>query len=255
MKQTPSPILENYSATIESSQVWISEENGKPVGLIVLIPEGNVMLLGNIAVHPEAQNRGIGSTLLTFAELQAIKQEMTALRLYTNEAMTENIAYYSRRGFSETHRAVHEGRSRVFFHKQLPTGTGALVWRFYNELWNRWDDSAVDDILADEFAFRGTLGVETRTPDGWRSYRDMIRHGSSDFHNKLIELVVDEPRAAARLLYSGHHDGTLADMPATGKKFEYAGAAFFTARENKLASAWVLGDLSSLRRQLDSQEH
>ena len=32
--------------------------------------------------------------------------------------------------------------------------------------------------------------------------------------------------------------------------FEYAGAAFFTARNGRLASAWVLGDLDGLRREL-----
>ena len=62
--------------------------------------------------------------------------------------------------------------------------------------------------------------------------------------------MVDGDRAAARLLYSGTHTGTLLGMPATGRRFEYAGAAFFTASDGLLTSAWVLGDLDALRRQL-----
>ena len=125
-----------------------------------------------------------------------------------------------------------------------------LIERFYDDLWNRWDDAAVDDVLSDGFSFRGSLGNETRGRDEWRRYRDLIRAGSSDFHNDVQELVVDGDRAAARLLYSGTHVGAFAGLPATGRRFTYAGAAFFTAADGRLASAWVLGDLAGVRAQL-----
>lgn len=133
-------------------------------------------------------------------------------------------------------------------------GTEALVRRFYDDLWNRWDDTAVEEVLAGDFTFRGSLGTQTRGRDGWRAYRDTIRRGSPDFHNEIIELVTDGQHAAARLSYTGHHAGPLAGLAATGRRFEYAGAAFFTAREGRLASAWVLGDLDGLRRQLRLSE-
>lgn len=36
--------------------------------------------------------------------------------------------------------------------------TALVVW-FYEQLWNRWDDSAVDHTLAAEFTFRGAPAV------------------------------------------------------------------------------------------------
>jgi steroid delta-isomerase-like uncharacterized protein len=129
--------------------------------------------------------------------------------------------------------------------------TAALVERFYVDLWNQWEDRAVDEVLADDFRFRGSLGEETVGRNGWRRYRDAVRAGASDFHNELQTLVVDGSHAAARLLYTGTHDGTFAGVPATGRRFSYAGAAFFTARDGLLVDAWVLGDLASLRGQLE----
>ena len=126
----------------------------------------------------------------------------------------------------------------------------ALVDAFYTDLWNRWDDTMVDAVLAADFSFRGSLGNETRGRDGWRQYRDLVRAGSSDFHNEVQDLVVDRDRAAARLLYTGTHDGSLAGLAATGRRFGYAGTAFFTVRDGRLADAWVLGDLAGLRAQL-----
>jgi steroid delta-isomerase-like uncharacterized protein len=125
-----------------------------------------------------------------------------------------------------------------------------LVRRFYEDLWNRWDDDAVDDLLAEDFTFRGSLGTETTGRDEWRAYRDAIREGSPDFHNELVTLVTQDDGAAARLRYTGTHTGPLAGMQATGRRFSYAGAAFFSGRQGRLTSAWVLGDLAALREQL-----
>jgi predicted ester cyclase len=125
-----------------------------------------------------------------------------------------------------------------------------LVHRFYADAWNRWDDVVVSELLDTDFRFRGSLGDEVRGLEGWRSYRDHVRAAVPDFHNEVLDLVVSEERAAARLRYTGHHHGVLLGVQGSGGLIDYAGAAFFTASHGKLSSAWVLGDLDSLRRQL-----
>ena len=129
--------------------------------------------------------------------------------------------------------------------------TEALVRSFYDDLWNRWDDALVPAVLSPTFEFRGSLGTVSIGRDGWLDYRQVVRSGSADFHNQLVTLVCEGDRAAARLIFSGTHTGPLLGLPATGRRFEYAGAAFFTAADGLLSSAWVLGDLEGLRRQLE----
>ena len=41
------------------------------------------------------------------------------VRLFTNARMTENLAYYPRQGYVETHRDEVNGFHRVFFAKHL----------------------------------------------------------------------------------------------------------------------------------------
>lgn len=137
-----------------------------------------------------------------------------------------------------------------FHDGQVATSITRLVERFYDELWNRWNDAAVDDTLSPAFAFRGSLGRETAGRQGWRAYRDLVRAGSADFHNEIVELVCEGSQAAARLRYTGTHTGLVLGLPATHRRFEYAGAAFFTADQRWLTTAWVLGDLDGLRAQL-----
>jgi predicted ester cyclase len=130
------------------------------------------------------------------------------------------------------------------------TDVSALVHRFYDDLWNAWDDDAVPAVLHPDLRFRGSLGQETVGLDDWRAYRDGVRRGSSDFHNEVVDLVAGGDRAAARLAWSGTHDGPLLGIEGTGRRFSYDGAAFFTARDDLLTEVWVLGDLEGLRRQL-----
>jgi GNAT superfamily N-acetyltransferase len=109
----------DYTAAARGGQAWVAVEDGKVTGFVILIPRSGYLLVENAAVLPAAQGRGIGSWLLALAEEQACTLGLTEIRLYTNEAMAENLAYYPRRGHAETHRAGQDGFQRVFFHKHL----------------------------------------------------------------------------------------------------------------------------------------
>jgi hypothetical protein len=54
-----------------------------------------------------------------FADARARELGLGAIRLYTNAAMTENLALYPRRGYVETHRAEADGFSRVYSSTRL----------------------------------------------------------------------------------------------------------------------------------------
>jgi predicted ester cyclase len=132
------------------------------------------------------------------------------------------------------------------------TEEAELVRRFYSEAWNRWDDAVVDELLAESFAFRGSLGDEVHGRGRWRAYRDAVRSGVPDFHNEIVELIVAPGQAAARLRYTGHHHGVLFGQQGNGAAIEYEGAAFFRCADGSLTSAWVLGDIDRLRGQIQA---
>jgi ribosomal protein S18 acetylase RimI-like enzyme len=115
----PAPMTADYSAAVQSGQAWVAEADGAIAGLLVLVVYPDYLLIENIAVQPSAQRRGIGSRLLELAEDEARAHGLGEIRLYTNEGMTENLAFYPRHGYRETRRAEENGFRRVFFSKQL----------------------------------------------------------------------------------------------------------------------------------------
>ena len=112
-------MLADYAAVIAHHQVWVAEAERQIIGGLVLIPEEDALLLDNMAVHPDYQGLGIGRALLELADAEALCQGYGALRLYTHETMTENIALYTRNGWADTHRGHHAGYARVFMRKRL----------------------------------------------------------------------------------------------------------------------------------------
>jgi GNAT superfamily N-acetyltransferase len=117
--RAPAPANADYAAAVGKGQAFVAVIDGCTVGLIVLVPQQECLLLENVAVLPSLQGRGIGTRLLEFAEFRATEFGLTEIRLYTNVAMTENLAYYPRRGYVETHRAEEDGYRRVYFTKRL----------------------------------------------------------------------------------------------------------------------------------------
>ena len=115
----PAPMLDDYATLIQSEIVHVATLEGRLVGLIVLWPEDDHLYIDNIAVLPEAQGTGVGSALLGFADQEAQRAALSEIRLYTNAKMTENIQYYPRKGFRETHRATDAGYQRVYFSRCL----------------------------------------------------------------------------------------------------------------------------------------
>lgn len=117
--RAPAPMTADYAQAVRDGQAWAALEDRQIVGFAIIIAQPGYLLLDNVAVLPAAQGRGIGARLLALAEEQARGLGLREIRLYTNEAMTENLAYYPRHGYAETHRAEQDGFNRVFFRKPI----------------------------------------------------------------------------------------------------------------------------------------
>jgi len=115
----PGPMFADYEAIAESGRAFLVWDGEELVAYLVTELEPDALLIDNVAVSPERQGAGLGALLLARAETQARAAGVTTIRLYTHETMTENLDYYTRHGFVETHRTIEHGFRRVFMSKQL----------------------------------------------------------------------------------------------------------------------------------------
>jgi ribosomal protein S18 acetylase RimI-like enzyme len=111
---------QDYTEVLAATESWLASIGHAVVGVVVTRSHADHLLIENIAVLPTAQGCGVGSQLLNVAEDHAAEQGLHEVRLYTNEAMTENLAFYPRHGYREVERAEQDGFRRVFFTKTVP---------------------------------------------------------------------------------------------------------------------------------------
>jgi ribosomal protein S18 acetylase RimI-like enzyme len=115
----PAPMVADFAAEIVAGHVVVIGTAGGVDGYMIGWPETDAYFIDNIAVDPAQQGNGLGRQLMDHATAEANRRRLPAIRLYTNAAMTENLAVYAHMGFVETHRAVEKGFHRVYLRWDL----------------------------------------------------------------------------------------------------------------------------------------
>jgi ribosomal protein S18 acetylase RimI-like enzyme len=93
--------------------------------LIETTPDGDWLLIVNVAVGPAFQRRGLGARLLTGAEDLAASSGLRGTRLYTNARFTENLRLYAALGYRVDREEALNGGVAVHMSKTSPLGPGA----------------------------------------------------------------------------------------------------------------------------------
>lgn len=122
----------NYTAVDQSEDVTarrvgrgvciVAEENHAIIGTVIFYPPGrmggcptfertDVAAMGQFAVDPKQQGRGVGKRLLREVEQRAIAVAAKELALDTAEGAHHLIAWYEREGFNFVEHAQWKGKT------------------------------------------------------------------------------------------------------------------------------------------------
>jgi len=110
----------DYTSRIEQGYVYLAIENGELLGVIALWPEDESVYIDTVAVYPTLQKRGVGRTLLDFADSHARTLGITKMSLCTNGKMQSNRDYYQKLGYAEIRQEILlDGRVIIWMEKPL----------------------------------------------------------------------------------------------------------------------------------------
>lgn len=108
-QRKPRPMTADYDVALREHRFDCLWEGDRLVGLIETVPEGDKLLIVNVAVEPDCQGRGLGVRLMRHAEMLARDAGLSGTRLYTNKLMAANIALYEALGYSFDKETRHDG--------------------------------------------------------------------------------------------------------------------------------------------------
>jgi ribosomal protein S18 acetylase RimI-like enzyme len=119
MGKIPPTIFEDFGHHIAQQNLWILQQYGDTVGMVVLTPHDDHLLLQSMCVLPAYQGMGFGREILRFAESRARYCRKPVIRLYTNSLMERNQRIYKRSGYREQYRMSYDWGYRVHMEKKI----------------------------------------------------------------------------------------------------------------------------------------
>jgi steroid delta-isomerase-like uncharacterized protein len=129
-----------------------------------------------------------------------------------------------------------------------------IVRRWFEEVWNRRSDAAIDELAAPEGICHADDGP-IRGPEDFRQrqYRPFLA-AFPDLHVNVDDVVSQGDQEVIRWTATGTHTGDGLGFAPTGKAVTFRGMTWFRVQDGKLTEGWqssnipvVLGELASMK--------
>lgn len=127
----------------------------------------------------------------------------------------------------------------------------ATMLRLYEDVMNKGDMGAIDEILADDFVEHEELppGMPTGK-EAPRALTSMMRGAFPDFHVTVEEMLQDGDKVITRARFSGTHKGEFMGMPPTNNRFDIPLIDIVEFRDDKAIAHWGVMDTARMMEQL-----
>ena len=125
----------------------------------------------------------------------------------------------------------------------------AIVYRWFEEVWNKGRVEVIDEMIAEHSVVHGLAG-ELRGPAGFKPFHATFRAAFPDLSIVVDEVITEGDLAAARFTCTGTHQGDSLGFPATGRKVHFTGMTFVRTAGGQVVAGWNNFDQLGMLQQL-----
>jgi len=134
----------------------------------------------------------------------------------------------------------------------MTTSNGELVRRWFGEVWNKGDESAIDLLFAPDGVGHGLGDTEADVcgPEELKPFVRNIRGALPDVHISIEDMIEQGDKVMVRIILTGHHKGGGLGLPPTGRAVRIEGMVLLRCEQGKLVEGWNSWDQLGLLRQI-----
>ena len=129
-----------------------------------------------------------------------------------------------------------------------------FMHRWFEEVWNRQNEEAIDQMCAEDVVANGLTDAEGNTIRGIEAYKNLFRTFVSAYPNIKItveDTISEGDKIAARCRVTATHEGEGLGIAPTNQPLEFTGIAMVRLNEDgKIAEAWNEFDFMKMYSQL-----
>ncbi|HYP54636.1 MAG TPA: ester cyclase [Pyrinomonadaceae bacterium] len=129
----------------------------------------------------------------------------------------------------------------------------AIVRRWFEEVWNKGREEAIDELLAEDGVAHGLpdeSGGSLRGPSGFKPFFRKFRESFPNIEVTVEDTVAEGDRVAARCAVRGRHEGDALGVAATRRDVHFTGICIVRVKDGRIVEAWNNFDFMSLFQQL-----
>ncbi len=129
----------------------------------------------------------------------------------------------------------------------------ALFRRWFEEVWNKGREEAIDELFDEEGVAHGLGGVTgdaLRGPAEFKPFYRSLRDAFPGIEVFVEDMVTEGDKVAARCTVRGRHGGDTLGFKATNSPVEFTGIAIVRISGGKIVEAWNNFDFMSMYQQL-----
>ena len=135
----------------------------------------------------------------------------------------------------------------------MPEDNKALLRRWFEEVWNKGREGAIDEMFAEDGVANGLTddaGEPLRGASGFKPFFRKFREAFPDIEVVVEDAVAEGDKVAARCTVRGRHRGDTLGFAATEQLVEFTGMTFARVRDGKIVEAWNNFDFMAMFRQV-----
>lgn len=126
----------------------------------------------------------------------------------------------------------------------------AVVRRVVEEMWNRGDPAAVEELIHEDLVEHGAFGGAAGGREDARRTVSSFRAAFPDLVLEIDDLVGEGEHVALRWSGGGTHEGEFMGAPPTGKRVEIEGIDIYRVAGGQVIEHWGYPDVVALVQQL-----
>jgi steroid delta-isomerase-like uncharacterized protein len=126
----------------------------------------------------------------------------------------------------------------------------AVVMRVVDEMWNRGDAAAVDELIAPGMVEHGAFGAGIGGRDDARETIGRFRAAFPDLVLDAEHLIAEGDQVVLHWVGRGTHEGEFMGMPPSGAKVTARGLDIYRIADGRVVEHWGYPDVGGLMAQL-----
>ncbi len=125
-----------------------------------------------------------------------------------------------------------------------------LSRRIFEDVWNRKNLNAIDDLISANYIHHDANSPAASGIDGYKQFVNYYMNAFPDAHFTIDDAFTDGQNEVTRWTVVGTHEGELAGLPRTGRRFSVTGISIARIANGKITESWNNWDALGLMQQL-----